>query len=143
MSSEPFPLPPPAVVGDEPAATLLERAQATLAAGRLAAAREQFLAAADAAERAGDTIARAEAAIGAGGLWLYELRIADERAAYLVSCGTRWRTSGTERPDLQLRLRARLAAESTYDGSGTLDALQAIVDSARDGGRSTSRSVSA
>ncbi len=38
---------------------------------------------------------------------------------------------GRERTDLGLRLRARLAAESTYDRSGTLDELRAIVDEAR------------
>ena len=122
MPNEPPPLPRPAVVGDEPAETLLERAQATLAAGRLAAAREQFLAAADAAERAGDAIALAEAAIGAGGLWLYELRIADERAAYLALArdALEHLTEG-DRIDLRLRLRARLAAEAIYDGSSTLE----------------------
>ena len=134
MPGDRFALPRPAVVGAEPAATLLERAQATLAAGRLAAARAQFLAAAEAAERAADTIAYAEAAIGAGGLWLYELRIADERAAYLVLVRDALEHLGAERPDLHLRLRARLAAESTYDRSGTLDALHAIVDEAREAG---------
>jgi DNA-binding CsgD family transcriptional regulator len=112
---------------------LLERAQATLATGRLAAAREQFLAAAAAAERAGDAIALAEAAIGAGGLWLYELRIADERAAYLALAreALEHLTEG-DRIDLRLRLRARLAAEAIYDGTSTLEILRAIVDDARD-----------
>ena len=94
----------------------------------------QFLVAANAAERADDAIGRAEAAIGAGGLWLYELRIADERAAYLVLVREALDHIGQERWDLQLRLRARLAAEATYDRSGTLDALNAIIDEARDAG---------
>jgi DNA-binding CsgD family transcriptional regulator len=135
VPNEPSPLPRPAVVGDEPAATLLARAQATLATGRLAGARQQFLNAADAAERAGDSIALAEAAIGAGGLWLYELRIADERAAYLALVRDALEhLTGVDRDDLQLRLRARLAAEAIYDGSSTLEALRAIVDDARDTG---------
>ena len=134
MPNEPSPLPRPAIVSDDPAATLLERAQATLSTGRLAAARDQFLAAADAAVRAGDLITRAEAAIGAGGLWLYELRIADERAAYLHLARDALTQLGTERADLQVRLRARLAAEATYDQSGSLEALQAIVDEARSDG---------
>jgi DNA-binding CsgD family transcriptional regulator/tetratricopeptide (TPR) repeat protein len=134
VPGEPSPLPGPAVVGEEPAATLLERARATLAAGRSAAARAQFLAAADAAERAHDPIGRAEAAIGAGGLWLYELRIADERSAYLVLVREALEHVGGERPDLQLRLRARLAAEATYDRTGTLDALNSIVEEARGAG---------
>jgi DNA-binding CsgD family transcriptional regulator len=132
VSGEPFPLPPPAAVGDEPAATLLERAHATLTAGRLAAARAQFLAAGAAADHAGDATARAEAAIGAGGVWLYELRIADERAAYLTLARDALVRLGDQRPDLQMRLRARLAAESIYDRTGTLDGLQRIVDEARD-----------
>ena len=41
---------------------------------------------------------------------------------------------GYERPDLQRRLRARLAAEAAYDGTGKLAELQAIVDEARDAG---------
>src|SRR5262245_43859281 len=67
----------------ETAAEVLQRAQATLATGRLRAARAQFIDAAQRAalERAPDV--RAEAAIGAGGLWLHELRITDERAAFL------------------------------------------------------------
>ena len=96
----------------------------------------QFLAAADAAVRAGDLITRAEAAIGAGGLWLYELRIADERAAYLHLARDALAQLGTARPDLQLRLRARLAAEAIYDQSGNLEALQVIVDEARECRRS-------
>jgi DNA-binding CsgD family transcriptional regulator len=131
VTSDRSSFPRPAVVGDEPAATLLERANATLAAGRLSAAREQFLAAAAAAEQTGDAIARAEAAIGAGGLWLYEIRLADERAAYLALAREALQHLGEDRPDLQLRLRARLAAEATYDRSGSLDDLAPIVDGAR------------
>jgi DNA-binding CsgD family transcriptional regulator len=131
VSGEPFLLPPPAAVGDEPAATLLERAQATLTAGRLAAARAQFLAAAAAAASAGDVTARAEAAIGAGGVWLYELRVADERAAYLALARDALAQLGEQRPDLSLRLRARLAAESVYDRTGTLDGLEHVVEEAR------------
>ena len=43
---------------------------------------------------------------------------------------------GGARPDLQRRLRARLAAEAAYDGTGKLSELQTIVDEARDAGDS-------
>ena len=105
--------------------------RAALSRGRLADARRQFLAAAAAAAAVDDTITRAEAAIGGGGLWLYELRVVDERAAYLELVRDALNSLHDERPDLQLRLRARLAAEATYDESGTLDELRAVVDEAR------------
>ena len=62
----------------ESTVALLRRAEAGLARGRLRAAREQFLRAAQAADDEGLPVVRAEAAIGAGGLWLHELRITDE-----------------------------------------------------------------
>jgi hypothetical protein len=111
--------------------TKLARARAALSHGRLADARRQFLAAAAAAAAIDDTITRAEAAIGGGGLWLYELRVVDERAAYLELVRDALNSLHDERPDLKLRLRARLAAEATYDETGTLDDLRAVVDEAR------------
>ena len=76
---------------------------------------------------------RAEAAIGAGGLWLHELRVTDERAAFLARRARRaGRARRHERPDLQRRLHIRLAAEAAYDGTGKLAELEAIVDEARD-----------
>ena len=47
---------------------------------------------------------------------------------------TRSPDSAATRPDLQRRLRARLAAEAAYDGTGKLSELQTIVDEARDAG---------
>jgi tetratricopeptide (TPR) repeat protein len=117
---------------DEPA-TLLARARDALDHGRLADARRDFLAAA----RDDDPITRAEAAIGAGGLWLYELRVVDERAAYLELARVAHKALGNERPDLRLRLEARLAAEATYDETGTLDDLRAVVDDIRRLGNAT------
>ena len=115
---------------DDPS-TGLARARAALSRGRLADARKQFLAAAAAAAAVDDTITRAEAAIGGGGLWLYELRVVDERAAYLELVRDALNSLHDERPDLQLRLRARLAAEATYDETGTLDDLRTVVGEAR------------
>ena len=103
VSSGSLQFPRPAIVGGEPAEALLEHAQATLAAGRLAASREQFRAAAAAAARVGDFVTYAEAAIGAGGLWLYEVRVADERVAYLDLVQQALARLGSERMDMQLR----------------------------------------
>jgi uncharacterized protein YfcZ (UPF0381/DUF406 family) len=116
------------------ASDLLALAQATLDIGRLGAAREQFFGAAQAAEEEGLTVVRAESAIGAGGLWLHELRVTDERAKFLALVRDALAGLGHERPDLQRRLRARLAAEAAYDGTGKLAELQTIVDDARAAG---------
>ena len=118
---------------------LLALAQATLDIGRLGAAREQFFEAAQVAEDAGLAVVRAEAAIGAGGLWLHELRVTDERAKFLALVRDALAGLEHDRPDLQRRLRARLAAEAAYDGTGKLAELQAIVDEARDAGDALAR----
>ena len=65
-------------------AELLALARAALEHGRSGEARDLFLRLAESARDRGDDIGLAEAAIGAGGWWLYELRVADERAAYLA-----------------------------------------------------------
>ena len=57
--------------------------QATLAAGRLAASGESSSAPWPRPRRGWRNVTYAEAAIGVGGLWLYEVRVADERVAYL------------------------------------------------------------
>ena len=96
-------------MGDaESASTLLARAQAELARGRLRAAREQFFGAAQAADAERLPVIRAEAAIGAGGLWLHELRVTDERAAFLALVRDALAGLGGARPDLQRRLHIRL-----------------------------------
>jgi hypothetical protein len=112
----------------------LQRAQATLATGRLGDARAQFFDAAQHAAREGLFETRAEAAIGAGGLWLHELRITDERAAFLGLVRDTLVDLGSARPDLQRRLLVRLAAEAAYDGSGSLVEVTKLVDEARDAG---------
>jgi hypothetical protein len=118
----------------ERALELLGGARDTLAAGRLSAARTQFLAVAEAAERARLPELRAEAALGAGGLWLHELRMVDERAAFLALMRDAIARLGDDRPDLQRRLRARLAAEAVYDGTGPIDELRAVLAEAREVG---------
>ena len=80
-------------------------------------------------------VVRAEAAIGAGGLWLHELRVTDERAAFLALVRDALSVSAG-RPDLQRRLQIRLTAEAAYDGTGKLAELEACVDEARDAGDS-------
>jgi hypothetical protein len=103
-----------------------EAGQALLEAGRLAAAREEFWRAADAAD---DAIALARAALGLGGLWVDEHRSTFERA----------RVSGLQRralarldraTSLAHRLRSRLAAEESY-ASGDTSLVLGALDEAR------------
>ena len=125
-----------AVTSEDEPARLEALGREALDHGRLTQARAFFLAAADAAARVGDRNTRALAAIGAGGLWLYELRVVDDRAEYLALARDALAELGEGRPDLRLRLRVRLAAEAIYDNSGTVDELRALVDEVRTLGES-------
>lgn len=92
--------------GAHPSADLLaDRAEATLACGRLLDARRQFDEAASTAERDGDVVGGARAALGLGGVWLGEHR--DVASAARV---VELRRAALDRlPAAESVLRARLA----------------------------------
>jgi tetratricopeptide (TPR) repeat protein len=117
----------------EHAGLLVERAEAILAQGRLAAAREAFGRAADAAEAVGDRVAAARAALGLGGVWLNEHRDPVSRTRVLA----RQRTALSALPErehtLRARLGMRLAAEAVYDGA-SLGPLFAALERSRSSG---------
>ena len=58
----------------------------------------------------------------------------NERAAYLALLADAHAGLGGERPDLRRRLHARLTAEAAYDGSGSVGAVQELIDDARAAG---------
>jgi tetratricopeptide (TPR) repeat protein len=112
---------------DAPMAALaVEHADAVLASGRLADARPLFQAAARAAEREGDAIALARAALGLGGVWVSEHRLASDVEAMLAL----QRRARDRLPDgedvLRARLTMRLAAEEAYRGSAIAPVLAAL-----------------
>ncbi|HET6953727.1 MAG TPA: ATP-binding protein, partial [Acidimicrobiales bacterium] len=104
-------------LGAPPAQLLVEWAEAALLCGQLAEARGRFERAATAAQREGDAVLLGRAAVGLGGHWVNERRTPVEKARVL---GLQ-RSALAGLPDvhegLRCRLRARLAAEATYDGA--------------------------
>jgi tetratricopeptide (TPR) repeat protein len=96
------------------AGPLVARAQAVLASGRLAEARQLFGEAAAAADAEGDGLAFADAALGCAGIWLNEHRSMAE-ADHVVGLQRRAlaRLASAEH-SRRLRLEARLAAEEAY-----------------------------
>jgi hypothetical protein len=125
---------------DQPDLTLgLAHAWATLRAGRLAAARAEFAAAAALARERGDREAFARAAIGLGGLWVNEHRGSYEA----LRAATIWQDAlaglGSDHEVLRLRLQARIAAERAYlavDPSAPRSELVAITARLRELGES-------
>ena len=104
----------------------LEHAEAILACGQLAASRDLFRQAARDAQRAGDAVALARAALGLGGVWVSEHRLASEaetvralqqRALDALPAGERI---------LRARLAMRLAAEASYRGAPVAPVLAAV-----------------
>ncbi len=114
-----------------PAATRVVLAGAELSGGRLTAAREEFRLALAAAETSGDTPTYAEAAIGLGGIWVLEHRSTAEISQFHGVLRQAVTQLGDERPDLRIRLDARLAAEAAYVGAGSVDDVRAVVNEAR------------
>ena len=113
----------------ESVAPLLEAAEAHRRSGRLSDARAGFIEAAKAAEMEGDPAAFVKAALGIGGIWVYEQRdivaaAATEalwrRARDLVAAGT---------VD-EARLAVRQAAEAVYKGA-PVEAVMAAADDVR------------
>ncbi len=114
-----------------PSRLLLQLAEAELAGGRLRDARATFGRAIAVATAEDDGEARAEAAIGLGGIWVFEHRDADAIAAFHGVLRTAAADVGDRRPDLRARLGVRLAAEAVYAGTGTIDQVRAAVDEVR------------
>ena len=79
---------------------ILAHADAVLACGRLAEARQLFEAAAEPAERAGDPRLLASAALGFGGVWVEEQRDEISRRRMLALCERAVTTLGPDEPAL-------------------------------------------
>jgi hypothetical protein len=115
-------------LGPLPALLLVEWAQAVLSCGRLGDARDLFDRAVTAADRDGDPVLLAAAALGLGGVWVSEQRTNAERER--VRSVQRRALAGLADDEVQLRarLRLRIAAEEAYPGhdvTGVLEALAA------------------
>jgi tetratricopeptide (TPR) repeat protein len=106
---------------------LLEDAEASRRAGRLADARGGFTAAARAAEKAGDDEAYVTAALGVGGIWVHEQRDVVALAA-VQDLWARARTLVAPGSLEEARLAVRQAAEDVYLGAP----VQAVVAAADD-----------
>jgi tetratricopeptide (TPR) repeat protein len=109
-------------VGPAPASLHVERAQATLLCGRLAEARAQFDLAAAAAEREGEPVLLARAALGLGGVWANEHRDPVERERVLALQRRALDGLPAAEPALRCRLVVRLAAEAAFQG-GPVEAI--------------------
>lgn len=123
----------PASLGDPSAELLVQWAQAALHCGRLTEARLRFDLAASAAEREGDRVMLAEAALGSGGHWLHEHRIPVERSRVLALQRTAQAVLPEGHHALACRLQARLAAEAAFDGGPLQPLLEALEDARRCG----------
>ena len=111
--------------------SLVERAEALLAAGELDAARATATAAAAAADRADDAVLLGRAALVMTGLWINDVRAPDARGQ---ATGLQRRALARLPADshsLRLRLRARIAATDAFYRGESDDELRAIVDEAR------------
>ncbi len=110
------------------AALAVEHAEAVLACGRLTDSRDLFRHAARSAEREGDARALAQAALGLGGMWISEHRLASEADA--VRALQQRALDGLPAGDqvLRARLAVRLAAEASYRGSSIAPVLAALED---------------
>lgn len=109
---------------------LLEWGDALLLCGCLADARPVFERAVAAAADVSDPIARARAALGLGGVWLYEHRGEVERRRVLGMQASALEALPPTATSLRARLRVRLAGEAVYDGGDTAPVLGAL-DAAR------------
>lgn len=112
---------------DRPSAGLaVEHAEAVLACGRLGDARPLFQAAARAAEREDEPAAFARAALGLGGVWVSEHRLASEVEAMLALQRRARDRLPSHETVLRARLTMRLAAEDAYRGSAIAPVLAAL-----------------
>jgi tetratricopeptide (TPR) repeat protein len=114
-----------------PAAELVvERAESVLACGRLAEARPLFQQAARIAEAEKDSLVLAHAALGLGGVWVGEHRLADEAERVRALQRRALEALPDEAAILRARLLARQAAEEAYR-SGSLTSLLEAVEAVR------------
>jgi len=108
------------------AMALVEAAEASRQAGQLARARAAFAEAARVAAAEEDGRALSLAALGIGGIWVYEQRDFLERAA-LDALWRRARDAAAPGSLVAARLDVRTAAEAVYEG-GPVAAVQAAAD---------------
>ena len=112
---------------DGPGAELaVEWAESVLACGRLAEARSLFHRAARLAEAEDDPPALARAALGLGGVWVREHRIADEAERVLALQRRALQSLPADAAVLRARLSVRLAAEEAYHGAPLAPVLAAL-----------------
>jgi tetratricopeptide (TPR) repeat protein len=114
-----------------PAGLLLELAQMQLAGGHLTQARATFAQSLHTADAEADPEVYAEAAIGLGGIWVFEHREPDAVAAFHGALRSALTHISDTRPDLAIRIQARLGAEELYMGISGLDRVLEAVDAAR------------
>lgn len=105
-------------------------AQAALRCGRMTEARARFDRAAAIAQRQGDPVLLAEAALGLGGHWVNEHRAPVERARVLGLQRAALADLPEAQEALRCRLTSRLAAEEVFDG-GPVGPVLAALDAAR------------
>ena len=115
------------------AALAVERAECILAGGRLAEARPAFQHAVRLAEREGDVRSLARAALGLGGVWVSEHRLADDAQRVRALQERALLALPREERVLRARLRVRLAAEAAYRG-GSVAAVGEAVEEVRASG---------
>lgn len=104
----------------------MSAAEASRRAGQLARSREAFAEAAAVAAAEEDGLALVEAALGVGGIWVYEQRDFLQRAALEAL----WRRAGDVAQGgslLAARLDVRTAAEAVYEG-GPVEAVRRAAD---------------
>ena len=119
---------------DTPLAPLaVERAESVLACGRLAQARPLFQQAARASEREGNAVALARSALGLGGVWVSEHRLADDAERMLALQRRALDALPAGEAVLRARLEVRLAAESAYRGGSVEDVLARVASARRTG----------
>lgn len=104
----------------------VERAEAVLACGRLAESRPLFEDAARTAQSEGEPVALARAALGLGGLWLSEHRLASEAERTRFLQRKALMALPAEEHVLRARLEVRLAAEEAYRGGDLAAVLEGV-----------------
>jgi hypothetical protein len=116
-----------AALPEAPAAALLvEQAEAVLACGRLAESRPLFRRTARAADREGDAVVLARAALGLGGVWISEHRETGEVEGMLALQARALEALPADEIVLRARLAVRLASERAYRGGTVNDVLEAV-----------------
>jgi hypothetical protein len=114
-----------------PAAEMVvEHGDAVLACGRLAESRPLFQHGARLAEKEGNTVAFARAALGLGGVWVSEHRLAGDAERMFALQRRALEALPGEHAVLRARLGVRLAAEEAHRG-GDLEAVLPAVEAVR------------